>query len=36
MSMLGEIEDEFDVEIEQEKAADIRTVQEAVDYLGTL
>ena len=36
MSMLGEIEDEFDVEIEQEKAADIRTVQEAVDYLETL
>ena len=36
MSMLGEIEDAFDVEIEQEKAADIRTVQEAVDYLGTL
>ena len=36
MSMLGEIEDEFDVEIEQEKAADIRTVQEAVDYLVTL
>lgn len=36
MSMLGEIEDEFDVEIEQEKVADIRTVQEAVDYLGTL
>ena len=34
MSMLGEIEDEFDVEIEQEKAADIRTVQEAVDYLS--
>ena len=33
MSMLGEVEDEFDREIEQEKAADIRTVQEAVDYL---
>lgn len=33
MSMLGEVEDEFDLEIEQEKAADIRTVQEAVDYL---
>lgn len=33
MSMLGEVEDTFDVEIEQEKAADIRTVQEAVDYL---
>lgn len=33
MSMLGEIEDELDVEIVQEEAADIRTVQEAVDYL---
>ena len=33
MSMLGEVEDEFDVEIVQEEAADIRTVQEAVDYL---
>ena len=33
MSMLGEIEDEVDVEIVQEEAADIRTVQEAVDYL---
>ena len=34
--IINDIEDEFDVEIEQEKAADIRTVQEAVDYLGTL
>ena len=33
MSMLGEIEDELDVEIVQEEAADIRSVQEAVDYL---
>lgn len=33
MSMLGELEDEFDIEIEQSEAADIRTVQEAVDYL---
>lgn len=33
MSMLGEIEDELDVEVEQEEAANIRTVQEAVDYL---
>ena len=32
-SMLGEVEDELDVEIDQEEAADIRTVQEAVDYL---
>lgn len=36
MSMLGEVEDELDVEIVQEEAADIRTVQEAVDYLETL
>ncbi len=36
MSMLGEVEDELDVEIDPEKAADIRTVQEAADYLETL
>lgn len=36
MSMLGEIEDELDVEIVQEEAADIRTVQEAADYLEGL
>lgn len=33
MSMLGEVEEEFDVELEQEEAANIRSVQEAVDYL---
>ena len=33
MSMLGEIEDEMDVE---QTAAGIRTVQEAVDYLEKL
>ena len=36
MSMLGEIEESFEIEIEQEKAAGIRTVQEALDYLETL
>jgi len=36
MSMLGEIEDTLDVEINQEEAANIRTVQEAVDYLEKL
>ena len=36
MSMLGEIEDEFDVEVEQAEAANIRTVQEAADYLEKL
>ena len=36
MSMLGEIEDELDLEINQEDIAEIRTVQEAVDYLENL
>lgn len=36
MSMLGEIEDELDVEIDQEEAANIRTVQEAADYLSKI
>ena len=34
--MLGELEDELDIEIDAEQAADIRTVQEAADYLETL
>ena len=33
MSMLGEVEDELDVEVNPEEAANIRTVQEAVAYL---
>lgn len=33
MSMLGELEEEFNVEIDQKEAVNIRTVQEAVDYL---
>ncbi len=36
MSMLGEIEEALDVEINQEEAVNIRTVQEAVDYLSSL
>ena len=36
MSMLGEIEDEFDVEVEQADAMNVRTVQEAADYLEKL
>ena len=36
MSMLGEVEDAFDVEIEEEKVAGIRTVQEAVAYLESI
>ena len=36
MSMLGEVEETLDVEIDQEEAANIRTVQEAADYLSGL
>lgn len=36
MSMLGELEDEFDVEIDQQEVSAIRTVQEAVDYMTKL
>lgn len=36
MSMLGEVEDELDIEIDQEEVVNIRTVQEAVDYLSKL
>ena len=33
MSMLGENEDELDIEIDQQEISDIRTVGEAVAYL---
>ncbi len=36
MSMLGEVEEELDIEFNPEEAADIRTVQEAVNYLEKL
>ena len=36
MTMLGELEEALDVEIDPEEAANIRTVQEAVDYLTQL
>lgn len=36
MSMLGEIEDEFDIEIDQQRAVDIRTVGEAAAYIEEL
>lgn len=36
MSMLGELEEEFDIEIDQQEVSDIRTVQEAADYLERL
>lgn len=33
MTMLGEIEDEFDVEIDQKEVANVRTVGEAIAYI---
>ena len=36
MSMLGELEDELDVEIDQQEVSDIRTVGEAAEYLASL
>ena len=36
MSMLGELEDEFDVEVDQQASVNIRTVGEAADYLAKL
>lgn len=36
MSMLGDLEDEFDIEINQQEAADIRTVGEAATYMERL
>ena len=34
--MLGEVEDVLDVEVNEEEVVNIRTVQEAVDYLSEL
>lgn len=34
MCMLGECEDEFDVEIDESKAAESKTVGELISYLG--
>lgn len=36
MGMLGELEDEFEVEIDEQEAVKIITVQQAVDYLERL
>ena len=36
MSMLGQVEDVLDVEVNEEEVVNIRTVQEAVDYLSEL
>ena len=36
MSMLGEVEDTFDIEVDETEVVKIRTVGEAVDYIQGL
>ncbi|MEE0859253.1 MAG: phosphopantetheine-binding protein [Acutalibacteraceae bacterium] len=36
MSFLGEIEDEYDVEIDEREALKIHTVGEAIEYISSL
>ena len=36
MSMVGELEDEFDIEVEERQVAEIRTVGEAMRYIESL
>lgn len=36
MTMLGELEDEFDIVIDQKEAANVRTVGEAIAYIEKL
>ena len=36
MSMLGELEDEFDIEIDQQEVANVCTVGDAVNYLESI
>ena len=36
MSMLGELEDKFDIEIDQQEVANFRTVGDAVTYLESI
>ena len=36
MSMVGELEDTYDIEVEEREIVDIRTVGEAVTYIQKL
>ncbi len=36
ITMLGDMEDEFDIEIDQKEVANIRTVEEAINYMKEL
>ena len=36
MTMLGDLEEEFDIEIDQTKVANVRTVGEALEYMESI
>lgn len=36
MSMVGEIEDQFDVEAEEREVVNVKTVKDAMDYIQSL
>ncbi len=36
MSFLGELEDEFDIELEEDKIVNIRTIEEALSLINAL
>lgn len=36
MSMIGEIEDKFDVEVEEREVVNVKTVKDAVEYIRSL
>lgn len=36
MTMLGEIEDEFDIEVDEHEVVKIKSVQDAIDYISSL
>lgn len=36
MSMVGEIEEEFDVEVEEREVVNVKTVKDALDYIQSL
>ncbi len=36
ITMLGDMEDEFDIEIDQKEVANVRTVEEAINYMKEL
>lgn len=36
MSLVGEIEDQFDVEVEEREVVNVKTVGDAVEYIKTL